>query len=332
MSDRMLLIISLAISFAVTTAVGPLVIRLLKKENAGQSIREEGPESHKSKAGTPTMGAFMFLIGIVVSCIAVSIPLNHGLSADMSILLISLLLYAAIGFCDDFLKVVKHRNLGLTAKQKLAFQIVTGAVIALYQAKISEHGTSIYIPGVKEYLDLGILYIPFVIFVLVAMVNAVNLNDGLDGLAGGCSGIAALFLALTAMEFGTPDTVIYTAAVAGGCAGFLVFNHHPAKIFMGDTGSLALGGALSVAAIMMHIELILVIAGLVFVLEVLSVIIQVVSFQTRGKRVFRMTPIHHHFELGGWSGKKEGGWKEIQVDALFWGTTVVCCVIAWFLM
>ncbi len=332
MNDVMLLILSLAISFAATAAAGPFVLRWLRKQKAGQSIREEGPESHKSKAGTPTMGGIMFLFGIVVSCIAVSIPVNRGLSADMSILIATLLLYALIGFFDDFVKVVKHRNLGLTARQKLIFQIVIGAAIAVYQAKISEHGTSIYVPVVKEYFNLGILYIPFVIFVLVAMVNAVNLNDGLDGLAGGCAGIVALFLAVTALDFGTQDTIIYTAATAGGCAGFLIYNHYPAKVFMGDTGSLALGGALSAAAIMMHIELILVIAGLVFVLEALSVIIQVVSFQTRGKRIFRMTPIHHHFELGGWSGKKEGGWREVQVDALFWGTTAVCCVIAWFIM
>lgn len=340
MSDVVLLILSLAVSFVITVAAGFFVLRWLRKLKAGQSIREEGPESHQVKAGTPTMGGLMFLIGIVGACVTVSLAVQHRVSADMAVLILSLLLCAFIGFCDDFVKVFKHRNLGLTAKQKLLFQIVIAAALAVYQAGLSDYGTSIYVPVARTWLDLGWLYIPFVVFVLVAMVNAVNLNDGLDGLAGGCSGIVAVFLALMAMRFGSDDTLIYTAAIAGGCAGFLVYNHYPAKIFMGDTGSMALGGGLAIAAIMMHIELILVIAGLVFVCEALSVMIQVAVFKItkkiyhteEGKRVFRMTPLHHHFELGGWSGKKDGGWREIQVVALFWGATLVFCMIAWLMM
>ena len=340
MNDVVLLILSLALSFVATVAAGYFVLRWLKKLNAGQSIREEGPESHQSKKGTPTMGGIMFLIGITVACLVISLAVFHRLNPDMAILILSMLLCALIGFFDDFVKVVKKRNLGLTAKQKLLFQIVIAVAIAVYQARLSDHGTSVYIPVARTYLDLGWLYIPFVVFVLVAMINAVNLNDGLDGLAGGCSGILAFFLAMLSMQYGSDDTLVFTAALAGGCAGFLVYNHYPAKVFMGDTGSLSLGGALATAAILMHVELILVIAGFVFVMEALSVIIQVVVFKItkkiyhteEGIRVFRMTPLHHHFELGGWSGKKEGGWKEVQVDALFWSATVVFCLIAWFMM
>lgn len=338
MSDIVILVISLIVSFLVTAAAGPFVVRKLTALKAGQSIREEGPASHQSKAGTPTMGGVMFLIGIVAACVVMSLITVHKITIDMIILLAALLLCAMIGFFDDAVKVIKKRNLGLTAKQKLLLQIVIAAVIAVYQAKVSSHGTSIYVPILRDYVDLGLFYIPFVVFVLVAMINAVNLNDGLDGLAGGCSAITALFLSIMALQFGTSDTVIYTAAIAGGCAGFLIFNHFPAKVFMGDTGSLALGGALAAASILMHIELILVIAGLVFVLETVSVMMQVSYFKlTRkltgeGKRIFAMTPIHHHFQEGGWSGKKEGGWKETKVVALFWSTCAVCCVIAGFLM
>ncbi|MDD7409251.1 MAG: phospho-N-acetylmuramoyl-pentapeptide-transferase [Anaerovoracaceae bacterium] len=324
MNNTMLLPVSLAVSFAVTAAVGPLVLKWLRNLHAGQSIREEGPKSHQKKAGTPTMGGIMILIGVVVSSLIFGIMADGKLTGDMAILIVSLLLCALIGFCDDFIKVVKHRNLGLTAKQKLLFQIVIAVVIAVYQAKLSEHGTELYIPIAHTYLDLGWFYIPFVVFVLVAMVNAVNLTDGLDGLAGGCTAIVAFLLALLALSFGTADTVVYSAAVCGGCLGFLIYNHHPAKVFMGDTGSLALGGALAAAAILMHIELILVIAGGIFVVEVLSVIIQVISFQTTGKRVFRMTPLHHHFELG--------GWKETKVVAVFWTCTAVLCLISWLMM
>ncbi|MGI6206350.1 MAG: phospho-N-acetylmuramoyl-pentapeptide-transferase [Anaerovoracaceae bacterium] len=324
MSDNMLLLVSLAVSFAVTAAVGPLILGWLRRLHAGQSIREEGPESHQKKAGTPTMGGIMIIIGIVVTSLIFGFIADGKITADMAILVISLLLCALIGFCDDFIKVVKHRNLGLTALQKLIFQIIIAVIIAVYQARLSEHGTELYIPIAHTYLDLGWFYIPFVAFVLVAMVNAVNLTDGLDGLASGCTSIVAFFLAFMALSFGTADTVIYSAAVCGGCLGFLIYNHYPAKVFMGDTGSLALGGALATAAIMMHIELILVIAGGVFVVEVLSVIIQVISFKTTGKRVFRMTPIHHHFELG--------GWKETKVVTVFWICTAALCLISFFMM
>jgi phospho-N-acetylmuramoyl-pentapeptide-transferase len=320
MNGHFQIILTIIVAFVITAILGPITIPILHKIKAGQSIREEGPEAHKVKAGTPTMGGIMIIASVIITCISI----GHGLNADMGILLVSFLLCGLIGFCDDFVKVVKKRNLGLTALQKLIFQIIIAVIIAVYQAKVSVYGTSIYIPIWRNYLDLGWLYIPFVAFVMVAMVNAVNLTDGLDGLAGGCTAIVALFFALVGNAIGCTSPTIFTAALAGACLGFLLFNHHPAKVFMGDTGSLALGGALAVAAVMMNIEMILPVAGGIFVAEVLSVIIQVVSFKTRGKRVFKMAPLHHHFELS--------GWKETKVVIVFWIITLILCIISMLIL
>ena len=316
------ILITLLVAFIITAILGPLFIPVLRKIKAGQSIREDGPQAHLAKAGTPTMGGIMMIAAVLITCISMTV--RRGINPDMGILLVSFVLCGLIGFCDDFIKVVKKRNLGLTALQKLIFQIVIAVIIAVYQAKVSVYGTSIYVPIMRDYVDLGWIYIPFVAFVLVAMVNAVNLTDGLDGLAGGCVAIVALFLALVGSEIGYTSSSTFSAAVAGACFGFLLFNRHPAKVFMGDTGSLALGGALAVAAVMMNIELLLPVAGGIFLVEVLSVIIQVVSFKTRKKRVFRMAPLHHHFELG--------GWKETKVVAVFWIITLLLCILSTFLL
>lgn len=296
------ILITILVAFVITAILGPVFIPVLRRIKAGQSIREDGPKAHQTKAGTPTMGGLMIILAVVITCISMTI--RQGVGSEMGILLVSFVLCGLIGFCDDFIKVVKKRNLGLTALQKLIFQIVIAVILAVYQSKVSSFGTSIYVPVVKEYIDLGWFYIPFVAFVLVAMVNAVNLTDGLDGLAGGCTAITALFLAITGAGIGYTSSSIFSAAIAGACFGFLLFNRYPAKVFMGDTGSLALGGALAAAAVMMNIELILPVAGGIFVAEVVSDIIQVVSFKTRGKRIFRMAPLHHHFELGGWKRQK----------------------------
>lgn len=320
MSDYFQIFQTIIAAFVITGILGPIVIPVLRRIKAGQSIRDEGPEAHKVKAGTPTMGGIMIIAAVIIACVTI----GRGLNADMCVLLVSFVLCGVIGFCDDFVKVVKKRNLGLTARQKLVFQIIIAVIIAVYQSKVSVYGTSIYVPIVKDYLDLGILYIPFVAFVLVAMANAVNLTDGLDGLASGCTAIAALFLAIVGSGLGYTSATVFSAAVAGACLGFLLFNHYPAKVFMGDTGSLALGGALATAAVMMNIELILPIAGGIFVAEVLSVIIQVVSFKTRGKRVFLMSPLHHHYELK--------GWKETKVVAVFWIVTLVLCAVSMFML
>lgn len=312
--------LTIIIAFVITAILGPVVIPVLHRIKAGQSIREEGPEAHKVKAGTPTMGGIMIIAAVILTCVS----MGHGINADMGILLLSFVLCGLIGFCDDFVKVVKKRNLGLTALQKLIFQIVIAVVIAVYQTKVSIYGTSVYIPIWRDYLDLGWFYIPFVVFVLVAMVNAVNLTDGLDGLAGGCTAIVALFFALIGNSIGATSPAVFSAALAGACLGFLIFNHYPARVFMGDTGSLALGGALAVAAIMMNIEMILPLAGGIFVAEVVSVIIQVAVFKRTKKRVFRMAPLHHHFELG--------GWKETKVVLVFWSVTLLLCALSMIIL
>lgn len=318
--SALFVVLTVILSFGLTAAAGPFVLKWLRSLKAGQSIREEGPESHQVKSGTPTMGGIMIIIAVVITCVI----MRKGITADMAVMLAAFLLFALIGFLDDFIKVAKKRNLGLTAKQKFLFQLVIAAAVAVYQMKTSDLGTSVYIPIAKVYADFGWFYIPFVVFVMVAMVNAVNLTDGLDGLASGCTVFVSLLLAITSFGFGNEDTAVFSAAIMGGCLGFLIFNHHPAKVFMGDTGSLALGAALASAAIMMHIEFILVIAGGIFVAEVLSVIIQVISFKTTGKRVFRMSPLHHHFELG--------GWKETKVVTVFWLVTLALCVISMFIL
>ncbi len=320
MEGHFQIILTIIIAFVITAILGPVVIPILHRIKAGQSIREEGPKAHQVKAGTPTMGGIMIIIAVIIACVSV----GHGLNADMGILLLSFVLCGLIGFCDDFIKVVKKRNLGLTALQKLIFQIIIAIIIAVYQAKVSVYGTSVYIPIWKHYVDFGWFYIPFIAFVLVAAVNAVNLTDGLDGLASGCTAIVALFFAIVGNATGCTSPTVFTAAIAGACIGFLLFNHYPAKVFMGDTGSLALGGALATAAVMMNIEMILPLAGGIFVVEVLSVMIQVVSFKTRGKRVFKMAPIHHHFELS--------GWKETKVVAVFWSITLILCVISMLIL
>ena len=316
------ILITILVAFVITAILGPVFIPVLRRIKAGQSIREDGPKAHQTKAGTPTMGGLMIILAVVITCISMTI--RQGVGSEMGILLVSFVLCGLIGFCDDFIKVVKKRNLGLTALQKLIFQIVIAVILAVYQSKVSSFGTSMYVPVVKEYIDLGWFYIPFVTFVLVAMVNAVNLTDGLDGLAGGCTAITALFLAITGAGIGYTSSSIFSAAIAGACFGFLLFNRYPAKVFMGDTGSLALGGALAAAAVMMNIELILPVAGGIFVAEVVSDIIQVVSFKTRGKRIFRMAPLHHHFELG--------GWKETKVVIVFWTITLLLCILSTFML
>ncbi len=300
----------LLISIAVGTALTALEIPFLKKLHAGQSIREEGPEAHKSKSGTPTMGGLAIIATICIVAIIASS------TVDTLVMCAVTLAYGAIGFIDDYIKVVKKRNLGLTAKQKLAFQILVAIVVAIYRGA---RDTSVVIPFVKIAVDFGWFFYPFVVFVMVAMTNAVNLTDGLDGLAASVTAIVALFFGWIC----SGSSYIFATCVCGACLGFLVFNRHPAKLFMGDTGSLALGGALAACAIISENEFALPIAGGIYVLEALSVIIQVFVFKTQnGRRFFRMAPIHHHFELG--------GWKETKVVIVFSIVTVVLSVIAYF--
>ena len=310
-----------AIAFAVSMLVTARLIPLMKHRQFGQFIREEGPQAHLSKAGTPTMGGIAFIAGITVA-IVVSMFMKGSDTTGKIAILLSMFAFGAIGFLDDYNKVAKKQNEGLTPKQKLVLQVVFGAALAVFM--MVKEGTSMLIPFFGKTVDFGIMYIPFVIFIEVAMANAVNLTDGLDGLAASTSSIVACTFAIVGMTVhgGNEPMAVAGQAVFGALLGFLIYNHYPARIFMGDTGSMALGGVLSAMAIVGHMEWLLPIAGLIYVIEALSVIIQVTYFKkTGGKRVFRMAPIHHHFELGGWHET-----KVVRVFCLF---TFVCCVIAY---
>lgn len=295
-------------------------IPILKHKQFRQFIREEGPQSHLSKEGTPTMG------GIAIFGALLFMTLIGGrVTTDSLIMLLVTFLFGLLGFLDDYIKVAKKHNLGLRAWQKLVLQILIAVGLAVYMAKFSGYGTDVWIPFINRYVDFGWVYIPFIAFVVVAMANAVNLTDGLDGLSSGVTALVAFFFAIAGMQFGHNAASIFCCALTGACLGFLIFNHYPAKLFMGDTGSMALGGALASAAIIMKVEFLLPIAGLIYVLEALSVIIQVVYFKaTGGKRFFKMAPLHHHFEMC--------GMKEKSVVAMFWLVALVCCVIAYVIM
>lgn len=313
MQEHIQLIITIVIAFIIALVLGPLLIPLLKKLKAGQSIRNEGPRSHMAKEGTPTMGGIMFIAAVIVTCLT-----SGEANSDILILIASFTAFGVIGFIDDFIKVVLKRNLGLRAYQKLFLQTVIAVILAVYQLKISAYGTGIYVPFADFYLDIGIFYIPFIAFFVIAVVNSVNLTDGLDGLAGGVTLIIALFFGIVAINLGYRSIAVFCGALTGSLLGFLRFNAHPAKVFMGDTGSLALGGAIAAIAILMNLTLIIPVVGAIYLIETLSVILQVISYKLRKKRLFRMAPIHHHFELC--------GWKETRVVGVFWGMTLLLCI------
>lgn len=303
--DMQILLWTTGIAFVIALLLGPLFIPFLRRLKFGQSIRSEGPQGHQKKAGTPTMGGLIILLAMSITAIKFS-----DRSFELWLLLFVTLGYGLVGFLDDYIKVVLKRNLGLKAKQKLLGQILVGVVlyIVLYQAGLID--MTVHIPFVSSPLDLGLFYLPFLILLVIGFSNAVNLTDGLDGLAAGTTAISFGSYAILAWWTSNMDVAIFCAAMVGGLLGFLVFNAHPAKVFMGDTGSLALGGALATVAVLTKTEIWLVLIGGVFVAEALSVMLQVFSFQTFGKRLFKMSPIHHHFELVGWS--------EWRVVGTFW--------------
>ena len=316
------LITALAAGFILSAIFTWREIPLLKKHQFKQYIREEGPESHKKKSGTPTMGGLSMVAALLIAVIAVSGAFRQ-LTGETWVMIIMTLLFGAIGFLDDYIKVTAKHNLGLRAWQKLVLQIAFGVILGIFISLRDGYGTSVFIPFYGQYVDFGILYVPFVTFVMVAMANSVNLTDGLDGLCSGVTAIVSFCFAFIGISVAKGSETLFCAALAGVCLGFLLFNRNPAKLFMGDTGSMALGGALASAAILMKMEFLLVIAGFIYVMESLSVIIQVVSFKSRGKRVFRMAPIHHHFELGGMSEQK--------VVLMFWCIACVCSIAAYLI-
>lgn len=310
-------VITLIVSFILTVILAPIVIPYLRRMKFGQSIREEGPQSHQVKAGTPTMGGLIFLTSIIISTLALSLYFDK-LTTQSIVLLVILVGFGVIGFLDDFIKVVLKRNLGLTSIQKLIGQIII-AIIAYLLLKQGPFDTNIVIPFTDMELQLGQLYIAFLIFWLVGFSNAVNLTDGLDGLVAGTATVAFATFGVLALAYEQSDIAIFTFCVSGALLGFLLFNKYPAKVFMGDTGSLALGGALAMVSILVKHELLLLLVGIIFVIETLSVILQVISFKTTGKRIFKMSPIHHHFELSGWNERK--------IVTVFWAIGFIAAMI-----
>ena len=305
--------------FVLTVAALRLLIPKLRSMKMGQKILDIGPRWHKSKEGTPTMGGIMIILAIVIATVAAA-PLTPAVLLALFITLG----HFVLGFLDDYIKVVKKRNLGLKAKQKMLGQILIAIVTMIVGTRVLGIDTTIWIPIADINLDIGIGYYFLVLFVLVGTSNAVNLTDGLDGLASGTVAIASGAYALVCYMTGHFDLALFCVAMMMACVAFLRFNAHPAKVFMGDTGSLALGGAIAAVGILTHTEILLAIIGFVFVCEALSVIIQVISFKTTGKRVFRMSPIHHHFELG--------GWKETKVVFVFWMVGLVASVVGLLMM
>ncbi|HEU4962548.1 MAG TPA: phospho-N-acetylmuramoyl-pentapeptide-transferase [Bacilli bacterium] len=301
------------VGFVIALLLAPLFIPFLRRLKFGQSIRAEGPEGHKKKAGTPTMGGMIFLLAATITALKFS-----GGSKEMYLLLFITLGYGLVGFCDDYIKVAMKRNLGLTARQKLLGQLIVGLILYVVLYWTGMVDMSITIPIVDWHWNLGFFYLPFLILMVIGYSNAVNLTDGLDGLAAGTTAIAFASYAVLAWFTSNPDVAIFCAAMVGALLGFLVFNINPAKVFMGDVGSLALGGALAGVSILTKTEIWLILIGGVFVLEALSVVIQVFSFQTFGKRVFKMSPLHHHFELVGWS--------EWRVVTTFWSVGILFAV------
>lgn len=322
------ILVTLVTSFVITSVIGIWLIPFLHKLRYGQTILDIGPAWHKSKQGTPTMGGLMFIIGIVIACAAGWITMKfsgRGLAdagPNGSFYLVGGLLmslgFAAIGFLDDYIKVVKKRNLGLKAWQKSCGQLFVAVAYLIGEALLAPT-TMVWIPFAGEF-NFGFLYYPLMLFIIVGAVNSVNLTDGIDGLAASVTMVAGMgFMVIAALESYSQMNLL-AAALAGGCLGFLVWNFHPAKVFMGDTGSLFLGGVVVALAFGLRIPVVLIFIGIVYVMETLSDIIQIGSVKLTGKRVFKMAPIHHHFEMCGWS--------EVKIVAVFSAVTAVGCVIA----
>lgn len=324
------LVLAFIIAFVAAAIMGKIVVPWLRRIKAGQSIKENGPTWHMSKAGTPTMGGIIFMFGVTLACLTVGFSaMLEGEYGHIFVLFLALA-FGAVGFVDDYEKLKKKQNLGLTAGMKLLLQVAVAALFVFLLRRFGYLKPNLYIPFVN--LSIPIipewLYFAFSIFVIVATVNAVNLTDGVDGLATGTSLPVFFFYTAVVFVWGRDylSLGIFSSGMLGGLFGFLLYNYNPAKIFMGDTGSLFLGGAVAGMGLALDMPLIIILIGIIFLLEVVSDIIQVGYFKlSGGKRVFKMAPFHHHLEMGGWSGKK---WTEKELFALFTGISAVFALLA----
>lgn len=306
-------IICIISSFVIALIAGPILIPILKKLKFGQNVRDDGPQSHIKKTGIPTIGGLIFIIPAII------VSLSFSKDKDMLLALTTTLLYGLIGFADDYIKIIKKRSLGLRAWQKIVAQLAAALFLGYIAGGISQTGTEVLVPFTGKFVDLGVFYIPFIVFIILGTVNSVNLTDGLDGLAGGITVIVLGFFAIIALAMRNLGLLVFTGSLIGAILGFLRFNSHPAQVFMGDTGSLALGGAVVSVAVILRMPLFLAIVGAIYVAEALSDIIQVVYFKKTGRRIFKMAPLHHHFELSGWA--------ESKVVSVFIIVEIILCLI-----
>lgn len=323
------LTLALVMAFITAVIVGRFYVPWLKKIKAGQEIKENGPTWHMSKSGTPTMGGVIFISACTLVCLTVGFDSMRSGDFTHIFVLLFALVFGAIGFLDDWEKLRKKQNLGLSAKAKFLLQLVAALVFVLLLRRMGYISTHLYIPfwNTEIYIP-EVIYFILAAFIIVGTVNAVNITDGVDGLASGTSIPVCLFFAAVSFLWGDKYMAlgIFASALLGGLMGFLVYNFNPAKVFMGDTGSLFLGGAIAALAFAYDMPLILITLGIIYIIETLSDIIQVTYFKlTHGKRVFKMAPFHHHLEMGGWTGKK---WKEKELFALFTSVSLVFAIIS----
>ena len=315
------ILITALVSLVLTGVIGYILLPILRALKAGQSIREIGPTWHNVKAGTPMMGGLMFVLSTII-CVVCNIPFMQDYSALFALLVA--LCYGFVGFLDDYTKLVKKRNLGLTSLQKAMLQMAVSALYLYVLYRLGIMSCDLYIPFVNVSLTLHpVVYIFFAMFVMIGCDNAVNLTDGVDGLCGSVTIPVMVFFTAAAVAMGRLDLAVIPAALVGGLIAYLFYNWHPAKVFMGDTGSLFLGGMVCALAFALDLPLILIFVGIIYILETLSVILQVGYFKlTHGKRLFKMSPIHHHFEMC--------GWKEEKIVISFTLVSAAMCVVAWF--
>lgn len=315
-------------SFVLTAIFGHIILPILRARKVGQIIREEGPSWHMGKTGTPTMGGICFILAFLLTVAAVVIYQSITSGGKYDLIAVALIVCygvgnAMIGFVDDYAKLLKKQNEGLTPKQKMVLQVAVAAGFIALMAITGHLTTALRIPFTSWEWELGWFAYVVYLLVLVGFVNSTNITDGLDGLASSVSAVCALFITLVGIKTASPELASVSAALLGGVLGFLLYNHYPAKMFMGDTGSLFLGGVIMGCALLAGELLLFVLAGLVFVIEMLSSLLQVVYFKlTHGKRLFKMAPLHHHFEKCHWS--------EVAIVCLFAGVTVLLCILAWF--